>query len=35
MFLASLGALHSMRGAMDKRVSEEVRKQGGMLSAPE
>lgn len=26
MFLASPGALHSMLGAMDKRVSEEVRK---------
>ena len=30
MFLASLGALHSMLGAMDKRVSEEVRKHASM-----
>lgn len=28
---ASLGALHSMLGAMDKRVSEEVRIGGGAL----
>ena len=32
MFSAFSGALHSMLGAMDKRVSEEVRKWGGVLS---
>lgn len=32
MFSAFPGALHSMLGAMDKRVSEEVRKRGGVLS---